>query len=203
MKPSTAHELTAIRLRKRALLSAIERHRSDRWLLRLWSRFIKTRDAFRCLCCDSVDRIQAHHIMRRSFFPPSALDLGNGITLCPECHQRVHAEFNRKPDLSLPIGAEQGDDQDEWSFLFGLLYDDAVERGLPQNEFYDLSEPMMRLSLACQGYRELYESVIRGEMSRIRFAHEIWRPMPQGFYTRVASALGLELLGASSSRSLE
>ena len=60
---------------------------------------------------------------------PAAFETGNGITLCRECHGRVHAEFNGRPDLNLPLGAEQGDDQGEWAFLFGLLRNDAIRRG--------------------------------------------------------------------------
>lgn len=189
MNSITAEELAAIRARKHALVTAIERGRSGKWLLRLWSRFIKSRDAFRCLCCDSRERIQAHHIVRRTLYPWGALELGNGVTLCPECHKRVHAEFNGRPDLSLPLGAEQGDDQDEWAFLFGLLFEDAVRRGLPENEFYYLGDHMLEFSVACQGYDDLRRSVRRGDMSRIRFAHEIWRAMPETFHTNFVSEL--------------
>lgn len=164
----TAEDLAATRARKHALATAIERKCSGKWLLRLWSRFIKTRDAFRCLCCESPERIQAHHVIRKTLYPWGALELGNGVTLCPECHRRVHAEFNGRPDLSLPLGAEQGDDQDEWAFLFGLLLDDAVRRGLPEDEFYYLGDHIIEFSMACQGYEDLRESVRQGEMSRIR-----------------------------------
>lgn len=194
MNLANPQELIATRARKAALARAIERNRTEKWQLRLWSRFIKTRDAFRCLCCGSGNRIQAHHIMRRALYPPGALDPGNGITLCPECHWRVHAHFNGKPDLSLPIGAEQGDDQDEWSYLFGLLVDDAGLRRVPEDEFYHLGDHVIAFSEACQGYEDLCESVRRGGMSRIRFAHEIWGVMPEGFYAQLACQVGIELL---------
>lgn len=194
MRPATQHELAAIRSRRCALARAIERKRSAKWLLRLWSSFIKTRDGFRCICCNSNEKIQAHHIVRRTLFPPASVDPGNGITLCRDCHRRVHAEFNGKPHLSRPIGAEQGDDQNEWSFLFGLLVEDAHNRRLPEGEFYHLGDRLMEFSVACQGYEELYESVRRGTTSRVRFAHEIWRGMPEQFYTRLASDLALRYL---------
>lgn len=185
----TDKELAEILIRRSSLAAAIERKRSAKWLLRLWSQFIKTRDAFRCLCCASTARIQAHHIIRKTLYPWGALDHGNGITLCPECHRRVHAEFNGKPDMSLPLGAEQGDDQDEWSFLFGLLFEDAAQRGLPESEFYHLSDHIMEFSVAYQGYGDLHEAVKRGAISRLRFAHEIWRVMPEEFYTNIVSDL--------------
>jgi hypothetical protein len=183
----TSEQLVALEVRKHALRAAIGRGCSDKWLLRLWSRFIKARDGFRCLCCESTEQIQAHHIIRKTLYPWSALDLGNGITLCRACHKRVHAEFNRRPDVSLPLGAEQGDDQDEWAFLFGSLVDDAQSRGLPENEFYFLSDCVLEFSFKCQGYKDLYGSVMRNERSRISFAHEIWRMMPENFYTTVVS----------------
>ncbi|KGX18258.1 HNH endonuclease [Burkholderia pseudomallei] len=178
-----------IRRNKQALISAIEKGRSDRWILRLWSRFIKVRDSYRCVCCNSKERIQSHHIVRKTLYPWGAFELGNGITLCYECHGRVHEQFNGRPDLLLPLGAEQGDDQDEWAFLFGLLLDDARFRGLDEEEFYYLGDHMLKFFVKCQGYDDLYKLVAQGELSRIRFAHEIWRSMPQAWYTDFISEL--------------
>jgi hypothetical protein len=185
----SAKELAVIWARKRALAVAIQRKRSPRWLLRLWSQFIRARDAFRCLSCETSEGIQAHHIIRKTLYPWGALELGNGVTLCPECHRRIHEKFNGRPDLSLPLGAEEGDDQDEWAFLFGLLCDDAVRRGLPERDFYHLDDHVLEFSVRCQGYQDLREAVLRGEVSRIRFAHEIWRRMPEGSYSSFVSEL--------------
>lgn len=170
-------------------MAAIEKGRTRKWILRLWSQFIRARDLYRCVCCNSSERIQAHHVIRKTLYPLGAFETGNGVTLCHECHCRVHAEFNGRPDLSLPLGAEQGDDQDEWAFLFGLLRDDAVQRGLDEDEFYHLGDHILEFSMRCQGYEELYEIAMRGEVSRIRFAHEIWRLMPQAWYTNFVSEL--------------
>ncbi|EKE76029.1 HNH nuclease [Oceanibaculum indicum P24] len=182
-------DVGGIKERKQALERAILRRRSRKWLLQLWSRFIKTRDAFRCLSCDSPDGIQAHHIIRKTLYPQAALELGNGITLCSECHNRVHEKFNGRPDLSLPLGAEQGDDQDEWSYLFGLLLDDAKKRGIPEDDFYHLSDEVLGFSVSFQGYHELFDLVNEGKISRIQFAHEIWRSMPETFYEYFISEL--------------
>lgn len=189
MTSTSALRLEGIRKSRLVLMTAIERGRSGKWILRLWSRFIKTRDSFRCVCCDSTQRIQAHHVIRKTLYPWGAFETGNGITLCHECHGRVHAEFNGQPDMVLPLGAEQGDDQDEWAFLFGLLRDDAVQRGLDEGEFYHLGDHMLKFFVRCQGYKELHQRVMLGEMSRIRFAHEVWRPMPEAWYTNFVSEL--------------
>lgn len=178
-----------IRGRKAALEAAIAKGCSLAWTLRLWSRFIRARDSFRCLCCEATDGIQAHHIIRKVTFPGGAFDLGNGVTMCRPCHARVHAEFNGRPDMSLPLGAEQGDDQDEWSFLFGLLRDDASQRGLDEDEFYHLGDPIIMFSLRCQGHQNIHDLLVQGHISRIRFAHEIWRMMPEGWYTNVIAEI--------------
>ncbi len=187
-------EILAIRARKGALVNAIGKKRSGKWLLRLWSEFIKARDGFRCLCCGTASRIQAHHVIRKVRCPWATLELGNGITLCLKCHKQVHAEFNQKPNVLSPLGAEQGDDQDEWAFLFGLLRDDCVARELEEEEFYYLSDTFLNFSISYQGYVELRDSVLYGHLSRIRFAHEIWRLMPERFYSDLGSDLLRQLM---------
>lgn len=154
--------LLDIRRSKQALTVAIERNRSEKWILRLWSRFIKIRDGYRCVCCESKEKVQAHHIVRKTLYPWGAFEIGNGISLCHVCHGRVHAQFNGRPDWLLPLGAEQGDDQDEWAFLFGLLLDDARSRSLDQDEFYYVGDHMLKFFMQCQGYEDLYELVAKG-----------------------------------------
>lgn len=187
MQTASVEEIANIENRQQALENSVERGRSRQWQLQLWSRLIRARDGNRCVNCSSTERIQAHHVIRKALLPAGALDPGNGVTLCGDCHRKIHAEFNRKPDPNLPMGAEQGDDQNEWSYLFGLLMDDATSRGLSQPEFYHLNDSVLRFSVAYQGCDDLLESVANGELSRLRFMHEIWRMMPVGFYTNLAT----------------
>lgn len=188
MKKANA-QITEIQRRRDSLTRAIARGRSSKWTLRLWSQFIRCRDKYCCINCSSPDRVQAHHVVRKSLYPWGAFETGNGISLCANCHKKIHAEFNGRPDISLPIGAEQGDDQDEWAYLFGLLHDDASTRGLPADEFYFIGNHMLMFFIRCQGYEELLELVEEGAITRIRCAHEIWRSMPETFYTNLASEL--------------
>jgi len=44
---------------------------------------------------------------------------------------------------------------------------------------------MLKFFMKCQGYEHLYELVAQGKLTRIRFAHEIWRSMPEEFYKNV------------------
>lgn len=189
-----ARSVDAIRRRKCALENAIERGRSVRWQLRLWSRLVKARDGGRCVNCEATTGIQAHHIIRKIRLPAGALDPGNGITLCRDCHRWIHARYNRKPDLTKPMSAAQGDDQDEWAFLFGRLVEDAGANGLAEDEFYYVSDETLHFSAAYQGYEDLLEAVHEGTMSRVRVIHEIWRWMPQQFYTDLAEEIFVSLL---------
>lgn len=173
----TNTDLSNIRRRKASLHAAIERHRSEKWILRLWCLFIKERDSYRCVCCGSEWEIQAHHIIRRTLYPLGETETGNGITLCRECHRQVHETANGVADLSSPLS--EADDQEDWATLFGLLLDDAQRRGLNQDEFYYLGDRTLKFFVDVQGYRALYEDVIRGDITRVRFAHEIWSAAPE------------------------
>ena len=179
--------LENLRFRKRALITAVEKEGSAKWILRQWSRFIRERDGHRCVCCESDEGIQAHHIVRKTLYPWGAAETGNGITLCRACHRHVHEKSNGRADLSLPLG--EGDDQDDWTFLFGLLLKDAQQRGLGQDEFYFFPDHMLKFFLDVQGYENLYVMVMRGEISRISYAHEIWRSMPKVVYENFVAEL--------------
>jgi hypothetical protein len=179
--------LSELRRLRRNLAAAIDAHRSIGWCLRLWGRFVKARDLSRCVCCSSTRDIQAHHIVRRTLCPWGTFAAGNGITLCRECHKRVHEESNGRADLTQPLGS--GDDQDEWAFLFGLLLEDATRRGLDHDEFYFLDDHMLKFFVNVQGYEDLYAMAMRGEISRIRYAHEIWQIMPRVWYTNFVAEL--------------
>jgi 5-methylcytosine-specific restriction endonuclease McrA len=59
-----------------------------------WSRWVKRRDNYTCRECGyvSADKrgLHAHHLKPFSKFPELRHDIGNGITLCADCHFRVH-----------------------------------------------------------------------------------------------------------------
>lgn len=178
-----------LRCQKAKLDRALRLARSMKWCLTLWSRFVRARDAHRCVACGSNERIQAHHIFRKSTYERGRFELGNGITLCQSCHQVPHAHFNSRADLRQPLGAQGGDDQDEMAFLYGALLDDADERNLSHDDFYGLSNEMLQFFVAVQGYESLYWAVQEGRISRLRMAHEIWRSMPEGWYTDVVQKI--------------
>lgn len=166
---------------------AVDKGRSSKWILHLWSRFIRERDLHRCVNCSSTDRLQAHHIVRKTLYPWGAFDTGNGITLCHQCHRKIHERFNGRADLDSPLG--EGDDQDEWAFLFRLLLEDASTRGLNEDEFYYINDNMLKFFVNIQGYENLYHMVIQSKISRIRFANEIWSVMPEPWYENFCGEL--------------
>lgn len=176
-------DIRAARLR---LERALESSRSDRWCLTLWSRLIRTRDAFRCVHCKASDGIQAHHIFRKVIYPAGRFQPGNGITLCRDCHSYLHATYNGKPKQDDPLNMKGGDDQDEVAFLYGLLVDDAIERGLDQDEHYFISDEMLELFNAWQQHDTILQSP---NLSRVRKAHELWRIMPLPWYQNLADEL--------------
>lgn len=55
-----------------------------------WAWAVRHRDNHTCAYCGSVERIEAHHIKPRRTHPELALVVDNGISLCHECHLRVH-----------------------------------------------------------------------------------------------------------------
>ncbi|WP_373387590.1 hypothetical protein [Pseudomonas alcaligenes] len=83
------------------------------------------------------------------------------------------------------------------AFLYGLLADKADESGLDHDEFYFISDDMLRFFNQWQGYDELVQA---SGVSRLRRAHEVWRSMPQEWYKQLADEMGRVLLKAGLAR---
>ncbi|MCY1431533.1 hypothetical protein D9M71_475030 [compost metagenome] len=123
-------DISRLEAARAALARAVDAERSERWCLTLWGRFIRMRGGYRCVHCESSQGIQAHHIFRRTTLPEGKYELGNGITLCRECHKSLHAQFNGRPVDGEPLNERGGDDQDEMAYLYGRLDVDSDDRGL-------------------------------------------------------------------------
>lgn len=50
-----------------------------------WALSVKERDGFKCVICNSTERLNAHHILPRELHD-TKLDISNGITLCCKHH---------------------------------------------------------------------------------------------------------------------
>jgi len=134
------------------LTAALAADLSHQRCLRLWSEFIRKRDGHRCVDCHSRLRLSAHHICRKSLLKSAEFQTGNGITLCSSCHGQIHQGFNGRPDLGLPVDAQNGEKLRTMERLYSILTDDAVERGLMREEFYFLSDEVLMCFKRMQGY---------------------------------------------------
>ena len=61
-----------------------------------WSKEVRERDGNRCVICGKEKYVQAHHILPKRFFRKFALEIDNGISLCPahHCFGKFSAHMN-------------------------------------------------------------------------------------------------------------
>jgi 5-methylcytosine-specific restriction endonuclease McrA len=61
-----------------------------------WRKAVFMRDNYTCQHCQEKGaRLEAHHIKEYSKFPELRTELTNGITLCYDCHNKVHGKEKR------------------------------------------------------------------------------------------------------------
>lgn len=58
-----------------------------------WRKQVFNRDSYTCRICESKGQLQAHHILPWATFPENRFDVGNGLTLCVDCHNKIHIYF--------------------------------------------------------------------------------------------------------------
>jgi len=51
-----------------------------------WSKAVRTRDG-RCMICNKLKGLNAHHILSKRLYPEFKLEVWNGISLCPFHHK--------------------------------------------------------------------------------------------------------------------
>lgn len=58
-----------------------------------WRYKVYQRNNFKCTKCGSKEKLNAHHIFSWKFYPDKRYDVDNGITLCEDCHIKIHQKF--------------------------------------------------------------------------------------------------------------
>lgn len=163
--------------------------RSRKWCRRLWSKFIRLRDGYRCVICDSSERVAAHHVCRKSLLPEAEFQTGNGAALCFRCHGEHHAQFNGTPDPRLPMDAQGGEQIERLAVLYAMLCDDAHTRGLLRDDFYFLSDSVLAKFKMFQGFDPNLEFA----GYRIEQARSIWNQCPFNLLSSVINAQELRI----------
>ncbi len=67
---------------------------------KMWQRMIFERDGFKCVWCNSKERIEADHIKRWATHPELRYNVDNGRTLCLSCHNKTrNKKYYENPEL--------------------------------------------------------------------------------------------------------
>jgi hypothetical protein len=70
---------------------SLERQRGrDSQELKNWRKSVFKKDNYRCGHCKTNKNLQAHHIKSYADFPDLRFIISNGLTLCIDCHGKVH-----------------------------------------------------------------------------------------------------------------
>jgi hypothetical protein len=64
------------------------------------------RDKYKCVCCKAEGQ-DAHHIIERRLFPDGGYYLGNGATLCGDCHLKAEQTLISCEEIRQVAGIEK------------------------------------------------------------------------------------------------
>ena len=56
----------------------------------MWRIYVLERDKYICQYCHKLHSREAHHIKSFINHPKLRLEISNGITLCSNCHKKIH-----------------------------------------------------------------------------------------------------------------
>lgn len=73
--------------KKQKKISKLQRKSDQYWT---WRRKVFQRDGFQCRECKASTQLEAHHITEWIDNPKARFDVKNGITLCVNCHTKLH-----------------------------------------------------------------------------------------------------------------
>lgn len=82
--------------------------KSDDWTV--IKKKVRLRDDFKCRCCGSMIRLETHHI---TYYVNGQSIVGNEtehlnwlITVCEDCHQRIHSDIRHKYNPKNPFKSD-------------------------------------------------------------------------------------------------
>lgn len=58
-----------------------------------WQKQVFQRDHYCCQHCGSKNKINAHYMYSWRYYPEKRFLVDNGITLCEECHRKIHNKY--------------------------------------------------------------------------------------------------------------
>ena len=70
--------------------------------LKEWRKSVFKRDNYTCQHCGNKTYLHAHHIIEWAVDESKRFEISNGITLCVECHSKVHGRWLGKKPKVLP-----------------------------------------------------------------------------------------------------
>lgn len=83
--------------KKKKVKKLIKKHKTkDKWWAvnyekdMRWRAKVLRRDNYQCKHCSSKEELNAHHIKGKNEYPHLRYKLSNGITLCINCHDKIH-----------------------------------------------------------------------------------------------------------------
>lgn len=66
-----------------------------------WRKQVYERDDYTCQCCGQRGgRLNAHHLDGYNWCVEGRFDVGNGVTLCEDCHKTFHKKYGYKNNTS-------------------------------------------------------------------------------------------------------
>ena len=96
----------------------------------------------------------------------------------------MHRGFNGVPDLNEPMDAQGGEKIEAMVQLFGILLEDATERGQLSDNFYFLSDSVLSKFKLFQGFEPLHPFA----GFRLEQADSIWNQTPQNLLRAILLA---------------
>lgn len=74
-------------------LSELERRKRKSGDTKTWSKKIRNIFNNKCFLCDSMEKLNAHHLMNYKDYPELRYDINNGVCLCQKCHKEFHSMY--------------------------------------------------------------------------------------------------------------